>query len=65
MRRDDRPDDVDIHLAAEFVGREFEHRPRDCNAGVIDEAKQRFAIERGADLASGGQYRGLVGDVEQ
>ncbi len=65
MRRDDRPDDVDVHLAAEFVGRELEHRPRDRNAGIVDEAKKRLATQRGPDLARGGQHRGLIGDIEQ
>ena len=65
MRGDDRPDHVDVYLPAEFVGRELEYRPRHRNAGVVDEAEERFAVKRGADLAGGGQYRGLVGDVEQ
>ena len=50
---------------AKFVDRELEYRPRHRNAGVVDEAEERFAVKRGADLAGGGQYRGLVGDVEQ
>ena len=59
-----RPDEVDLHLAAEFVGGEFEHRTRDRNAGIVDEAGERFAVEGGADLARGGQHGGLIGDVE-
>ncbi len=58
------PDEVDVHLAAEFVGGEFEHRTRDRNAGIVDETGERFAVEGGADLARGGQHRGLIGDVE-
>jgi len=36
-------DHVDIHLAAEFIGREFEHRTGDRDAGIVDEAIKRFA----------------------
>ena len=60
-----RPDDVDVHLAAEFVGGKFQHRPRDRDAGVVDQPGERFAVERGADLARGRQHLCFVGDVEQ
>ena len=65
MRGDDRPDHVDVHLAAEFVGRELEHGPCDRDAGIVDEPGQGLAIQRGADLAGGREHRGLIGDVEQ
>ena len=64
LRRDDRTDDIDLHLATEFVGGKPQHRPRDRNAGIVDEARKRLAVERSADLARGRQHRGLVGDVE-
>ena len=64
LGRNDRPDEVDLHLAAEFVGGEFEHGTRDRNAGIVDEAGERFAVEGAPDLARGGQHGGLIGDVE-
>src|SRR5258706_4900632 len=48
LRGDDRPDDVHIHLAAEFVGEKLEHRPRHRNAGIVDEATERLAAQRRA-----------------
>jgi hypothetical protein len=48
LRADDRPDDVHIHLAAKFVGRELQHRPRYRNAGIVDEATERLAAQRRA-----------------
>ena len=65
LRRNDRPDHVDVHLAAEVVGGQFQHRTRHSDTGIIDEPCQRFAIQRRTDLAGGGQHRGLIGDVEQ
>ena len=65
LRGDDRPDDVDVHLAAEFVGGKLQHRPRDRDAGVVDQPGEGFAVQRGADLARRRQHLGFVGDVEQ
>src|SRR5258708_40320920 len=43
----------------------MEQRPSDRDSSIVDEAKQRFAAERRADLTRGGQDRGLIGDIEQ
>ena len=43
----------------------LKHRPRDRDAGIVDEPGQRLASQRRANLAGGGQHRGLVGDIEQ
>src|SRR5207245_2272357 len=64
LGRNNRSDEVDVHLAAEFVGGQFEYRARDRNAGIVDQAGERFAVESAADLARGGQHRRLVGDIE-
>ena len=65
LRGDDGADHVDIHLAAEFIHRQLEHGPCDRNAGIVDEAGQRLAIEGLAHVSRGGEHRGLIGDVEQ
>lgn len=65
LRRDDRADDVDVHLAAEIVDRQFQDRPRDRNAGIVDEPRQRVASQRLANLARSGEHGGLVGNFEQ
>ena len=61
----DRPDKVHLHLAAEFVSRQFEQRSCDPNAGIVDEPGKRPAVECRANLSRRGQYRRLVGDIEQ
>jgi hypothetical protein len=64
LGRDNRTDHVDVHLLAELLGRKFEHGARDGNAGIVDEAGQRLAAERGAHRGSRGLDRGFIGDVE-
>jgi hypothetical protein len=65
LRRNDRADDVDVQLAAELIDREFHDRAGDRDTGIVDKACERFARQRRADLAAGGQHRGLIGDVER
>ncbi len=65
LGRDDRTDDVDVHLAAEVVGGNFEHRAANADTGIVDEARQRLAAQSVAHLARRRQHRRLVGDVEQ
>ena len=42
----------------------MEQRTGDRDAGIVDEAEQRLAGERGADLGRGARDRRLVGHVE-
>ncbi|MHC2594368.1 hypothetical protein ACVIG9_008424 [Bradyrhizobium ottawaense] len=65
LRRDHGADDVDVHLAAEIIGRQFEHGACDRDAGIVDEAGQRLAAQRLADCSRGSKDRSLIGDVEQ
>ena len=51
LRGNDRADDVDVHLAAEFVGRKFKHGACHRDAGIVDQAGQGFAFQFGADIA--------------
>ena len=49
---------------AEFVEREFQQRPGDGNAGIIDQAEELFAGKHVADARRGRSHRILVGHVE-
>ena len=62
---DDGTGHVDVHLAAKLINRQVEHGPGDRDPGIVDEAKQRLAIECSADIAGGGEHRRFVRDVEQ
>ena len=64
LRGDDRPDEIHLHLATEFVGGEFEHGACDRNAGIVDEAGERLAAQRGTHLAGRRAHRSLIGNVE-
>jgi len=64
LRGDDRSDDIDVHLPAEFVGRQFKHGACHRDAGIVDQAGQGFAFQFGADVARRRRDRCLVGDVE-
>ena len=44
LGHDHRPDDVDFQLAAEIGERQFQRRPRDRDAGIVDEPGERFAV---------------------
>ena len=52
-------EEVDLELAAQFVGVEVKQRARHGDAGIVDEAEERRLTERGGDLRGAGANGGL------
>jgi len=61
---DDHADQVDFDLVAELFDRQFQQRAGDGDAGIVDEAGECLAGERGAHIGRRRVHRCLIGDVE-